>query len=184
MESFFCVNNRRHQQSFFNVYFNVYCVLISISKAFGVFGDNPLPTKASYTKILSVHNSDNKGLSVLSLKWNEPCLQTWEREWKCDFVILLDQDSYELKVLADVIIKFKSFWLQFRIIVIKIILQRFSLLFSRKMSQSQNWEDRSDDEEGDFEASYSRAQKEFTREAITNSCCIFVYSHLCIFVFL
>ena len=60
------------------------------------------------------------------------------------------------------------------------------------MSQSQNGgvnngEQRSDEEEEDdvlgedFEAAYSRAQKEFTREAITNSCCIFVF---CIYVFL
>ena len=63
------------------------------------------------------------------------------------------------------------------------------------MSQSQNGgvnngEQRTDDEEEeddvlgeDFEAAYSRAQKEFTREAITNSCCIilFVYfSIICI----
>ena len=36
-------------------------------------------------------------------------------------------------------------------------------------------DDEEEDELGeDFEAAYSRAQKEFTREAITNSCCIFV----------
>ena len=55
------------------------------------------------------------------------------------------------------------------------------LLFSSKMSQSNNiGEQMTDDEEEDelgedFEAAYSRAQKEFTREAITNSCCIFVF---------
>ena len=60
------------------------------------------------------------------------------------------------------------------------------------MSQSQNGgvnngEQRTDDEEEeddvlaeDFEAAYSRAQKEFTREAITNPCCIFIF---CIYVF-
>ena len=37
-------------------------------------------------------------------------------------------------------------------------------------------DDEEEDELGeDFEAAYSRAQKEFTREAITNSCCIFVF---------
>ena len=49
------------------------------------------------------------------------------------------------------------------------------------MSQcNDNGEQMTDDEEEDelgedFEAAYSRAQKEFTREAITNSCCIFVF---------
>ena len=71
-----------------------------------------------------------------------------------------------------------------------------NIIFQAKMSQSQdggvdNGEQRSDEEEEDdvlgedFEAAYSRAQKEFTREAITNSCCIFVFVFLyfCIFVF-
>ena len=59
------------------------------------------------------------------------------------------------------------------------------------MSQSQkesvnNGEERlveEEEEEEDFEAAYSRAQKEFTREAITKSFCVFVFSYALYFLY-
>ena len=61
------------------------------------------------------------------------------------------------------------------------------------MSQSQNKgvnngeerlvEEEEEEEGEDFEAAYSRAQKEFTREAITKSFSVFVFSYALYFFY-